>query len=123
MTTEFDFVGNNNSVKSSSKNASKNNPKNGLNNNIASQFAPLAARMRPKIIEQYFGQQHIVGPGKPLRAALLRGQCHSMILWGPPGTGKTTLAELVATHCEAHIERLSDVRSGVKDMRQAIENA
>jgi putative ATPase len=87
------------------------------------QFAPLAARMRPQVIEQYFGQQHIMGPDKPLRAALLRGQCHSMILWGPPGTGKTTLAELVASHCEAHIERLSAVSSGVKDIRQAIDNA
>ncbi|MEP4100616.1 replication-associated recombination protein A, partial [Paraglaciecola sp.] len=86
-------------------------------------FAPLAARMRPSSIEQYFGQQHIIGPDKPLRAALLRGQCHSMILWGPPGTGKTTLAELVASHCNAHIERLSAVSSGVKDIRQAIENA
>jgi putative ATPase len=115
MTTEFDFASNNN--------GSKNDSNNDSNNKIASQFAPLAARMRPKVIEQYFGQQHIVGPGKPLRAALLRGQCHSMILWGPPGTGKTTLAELVATHCQAHIERLSAVSSGVKDIRQAIDNA
>lgn len=87
------------------------------------QFAPLAARMRPANIEEYFGQQHIVGEGKPLRQALLKGQCHSMILWGPPGTGKTTLAELVAGHCSAHIERLSAVSSGVKDIRLAIENA
>ncbi|MEO9947274.1 replication-associated recombination protein A [Paraglaciecola sp.] len=86
-------------------------------------FVPLAARMRPSSIEQYFGQQHIIGPDKPLRASLLRGQCHSMILWGPPGTGKTTLAELVASHCNAHIERLSAVSSGVKDIRQAIDNA
>jgi replication-associated recombination protein RarA len=118
MTTEFDFAGNNNS--------SNNDSNDGLKNKIVApfvSFTPLAARMRPKVIEQYFGQQHIVGPGKPLRAALLRGQCHSMILWGPPGTGKTTLAELVATHCEAHIERLSAVSSGVKDIRQAIDNA
>ncbi|WP_293747697.1 replication-associated recombination protein A [uncultured Paraglaciecola sp.] len=102
MTAEFDFADTQDSV---------------------AQFAPLAARMRPKVIEQYFGQQHIIGPDKPLRAALLRGQCHSMILWGPPGTGKTTLAELVANHCQAHIERLSAVSSGVKDIRQAIDNA
>lgn len=102
MTAEFDFADNNDSV---------------------AQFAPLAARMRPQVIEQYFGQQHIIGPDKPLRAALLRGQCHSMILWGPPGTGKTTLAELVANHCQAHIERLSAVSSGVKDIRIAIDNA
>jgi putative ATPase len=86
-------------------------------------FVPLAARMRPQTIEQYFGQQHIIGPEKPLRAALIRGQCHSMILWGPPGTGKTTLAELMASHCNAHIERLSAVSSGVKDIRGAIERA
>lgn len=107
MTAEFDFADNNTST----------------TNNSVAQFAPLAARMRPQVIEQYFGQQHIIGPGKPLRAALLRGQCHSMILWGPPGTGKTTLAELVANHCQANIERLSAVSSGVKDIRQAIDNA
>jgi putative ATPase len=79
--------------------------------------------MRPRLIQQYFGQQHIVGPNKPLRLALEKGQCHSMILWGPPGTGKTTLAELVATHCDAHIERISAVTSGVKEIRAAIEMA
>lgn len=86
-------------------------------------FSPLAARMRPKTIEQYFGQSHIVGANKPLRQAILKGQAHSMILWGPPGTGKTTLAELIATHCDAHIERISAVTSGVKEIRAAIEMA
>ena len=86
-------------------------------------FAPLAARMRPVKINQYFGQQHIVGSGKPLRKAIENGQVHSMILWGPPGTGKTTLAELVASHCDAHIERISAVTSGVKEIRAAIEMA
>ncbi|MGJ8679927.1 replication-associated recombination protein A [Paraglaciecola sp.] len=86
-------------------------------------FAPLASKMRPTRVEQYCGQQHIIGEGKPLRTALLRGQCHSMILWGPPGTGKTTLAELVANHCDANIERLSAVSSGVKDIRAAIDKA
>lgn len=86
-------------------------------------FAPLAARMRPQKIAEYFGQQHIVGPGKPLRKAIESGQCHSMILWGPPGTGKTTLAELIASHCDAHIERISAVTSGVKEIRSAIEVA
>lgn len=108
MTAEFDFADNN---------------KGSSNDSLVAPFAPLAARMRPQVIEQYFGQQHIIGPDKPLRAALLRGQCHSMILWGPPGTGKTTLAELVANHCKAHIERLSAVSSGVKDIRLAIDNA
>lgn len=86
-------------------------------------FRPLAARMRPATINQYFGQQHIIGEGKPLRKAIEKGECHSMILWGPPGTGKTTLAELIATHCDAHIERISAVTSGVKDIRSAIEMA
>ncbi len=86
-------------------------------------FAPLAARMRPTTIDQYVGQQHLVGEGKPLRKALENGQAHSMILWGPPGTGKTTLAELVANHCDAHIERISAVTSGVKEIRASIEIA
>ncbi len=85
--------------------------------------APLAARMRPKRVEHYFGQQHLLGPNKPLRVALEKGQCHSMILWGPPGTGKTTLAEMIASHCDAHIERISAVTSGVKEIRTAIEVA
>lgn len=92
-----------------------------LNDNQS--FAPLAARMRPTNIQQYCGQQHIVGEGKPLRLAIERGQCHSMILWGPPGTGKTTLAEVIANHCDAHVERISAVTSGVKDIRAAIEQA
>jgi putative ATPase len=86
-------------------------------------FSPLAARMRPQKIEQYFGQQHIIGEGKPLRIVVQKGQCHSMVLWGPPGTGKTTLAEIIALHCDAHIERISAVTSGVKDIRAAIESA
>lgn len=88
-----------------------------------SEFAPLAARLRPKDIQGYVGQQHIVGEGKPLRAAVQKGFCHSMILWGPPGTGKTTLAEIIASHCNAHVERISAVTSGVKDIRTAIEVA
>ncbi|WP_107851327.1 replication-associated recombination protein A [Oceanimonas marisflavi] len=86
-------------------------------------FRPLAARMRPERIEQYLGQQHILGPGKPLRRALESGHCHSMILWGPPGTGKTTLAELAAHYCDAQVERVSAVTSGVKEIRAAIERA
>ncbi len=86
-------------------------------------FRPLAARMRPATIEQYIGQQHILGEGKPLRRALEAGQLHSMILWGPPGTGKTTLAEVAANYANAEVERVSAVTSGVKDIRAAIERA
>ena len=86
-------------------------------------FRPLAARMRPQTVEQYIGQQHVLGPGKPLRRALEAGQLHSMILWGPPGTGKTTLAEVAANYANAEVERVSAVTSGVKDIRAAIEKA
>ena len=90
---------------------------------IDNEFQPLAARMRPKGFAGYIGQSHIVGEGKPLRKALEGGAAHSMILWGPPGTGKTTLAELIATYCQAHVERLSAVTSGIKEIRAAIEIA
>ncbi|GAA6185964.1 MULTISPECIES: replication-associated recombination protein A [Aliiglaciecola] len=94
-----------------------------LDFNDTPSFEPLAAKMRPKTVDQYVGQQHIIGPNKPLRKSLENGNCHSMILWGPPGTGKTTLAEIIASHCDAHIERISAVTSGVKDIRSAIEVA
>ncbi|WKE67256.1 replication-associated recombination protein A [Gallaecimonas kandeliae] len=84
---------------------------------------PLAARMRPRRFEDYVGQQHLVGEGKALRRALEAGKPHSMILWGPPGTGKTTLAELIARYADAEVERISAVTSGVKDIRAAIEAA
>ena len=86
-------------------------------------FRPLAARMRPQNVEQYIGQQHILGPGKPLRRSLEAGHIHSMILWGPPGTGKTTLAEVAANYAQAEVERVSAVTSGVKEIRAAIEKA
>lgn len=86
-------------------------------------FAPLAARMRPRSIDDYIGQSHLMGPGKPLRKMIETGQCHSMIFWGPPGTGKTTLAQLVADHANAEVTTLSAVTSGVKDIRAAIECA
>ncbi|HBV75382.1 MULTISPECIES: replication-associated recombination protein A [Vibrio] len=86
-------------------------------------FRPLAARMRPVSIEHYCGQQHILGPNKPLRRALEAGHLHSMILWGPPGTGKTTLAEVAANYANAEVERISAVTSGVKDIRLAIDKA
>lgn len=94
-----------------------------LSFDFSSDFRPLAARMRPERLEQYIGQQHILGLGKPLRKAIEAGHCHSMILWGPPGTGKTTLAELIAHYGQADVERLSAVTSGVKEIRAAIEKA
>nr|WP_275973960.1 replication-associated recombination protein A [Shewanella pneumatophori] len=79
--------------------------------------------MRPEKLEQYIGQAHLLGEGKPLRQALEAGRAHSMMFWGPPGTGKTTLAELVAHYANAHVERISAVTSGVKEIRSAIEHA
>ncbi|GIU26322.1 replication-associated recombination protein A [Shewanella schlegeliana] len=90
---------------------------------FAPDFRPLAARMRPEAIEQYIGQSHLLGEGQPLRQALEAGRAHSMMFWGPPGTGKTTLAELVARYANAHVERISAVTSGVKEIRSAIEHA
>jgi len=84
---------------------------------------PLAARLRPRTVTEYIGQSHILGEGKPLRKAAEQGLLHSMILWGPPGTGKTTLAELIASAANAHVSRISAVTSGVKDIREAIKAA
>lgn len=86
-------------------------------------FQPLAARMRPENLAQYIGQQHLLAAGKPLPRAIEAGHLHSMILWGPPGTGKTTLAEVIAHYANADVERLSAVTSGVKEIREAIERA
>ena len=92
-----------------------------LSLDFSADFRPLAARMRPERLEQYIGQEHLLAPGKPLRRAIEAGLCHSMILWGPPGTGKTTLAELIAHYGQAEVERLSAVTSGVKEIRAAID--
>lgn len=94
-----------------------------LSFDFAPDFRPLAARMRPRTISEYIGQAHLLGEGQPLRRALEAGRAHSMMLWGPPGTGKTTLAELIAHYSNAHVERISAVTSGVKDIRAAIEQA
>ncbi|MAY02101.1 MAG: recombination factor protein RarA [Gammaproteobacteria bacterium] len=86
-------------------------------------YQPLAARLRPGKLQEFIGQEHILSPGKPLYEALLKGQPHSMIFWGPPGTGKTTLARLLAHSSQAHFESISAVLSGVKEIRAAIEKA
>jgi putative ATPase len=84
---------------------------------------PLAARLRATSLDEYVGQEHVLGPGKPLREALEQGALHSMIFWGPPGVGKTTLARLLAKVTDAHFETISAVLSGVKEIRQAVEVA
>jgi putative ATPase len=89
----------------------------------ADSLRPLADRLRPRRLAEFVGQPHLLAPGKPLRAAIERGQPHSMVLWGPPGTGKTTLAELLAGACQAEFIRLSAVMAGVRDVRAAVERA
>lgn len=95
------------------------------NNDVEQQnfAAPLAAKMRPKNLDDYVGQQHILSKTSPLRASIEQGNCHSLIFWGPPGSGKTTLAEIIALHVNAKVIRLSAVTSGIKDIRLAIEQA
>lgn len=86
-------------------------------------FNPLADRMRPVRLDEFFGQQHLVDRGKPLQQAIEQGKLHSMIFWGPPGTGKTTLARIIAEHCNAKFLTISAVLSGVKDIRASIDEA
>src|SRR6202171_4484335 len=90
---------------------------------IANPAAPLAERLRPKTVAEVIGQRHLLGPGKPLAVAFATGKPHSMILWGPPGVGKTTLARLMADAFNADFIALSAVLSGVKDIRDSIARA
>jgi len=85
--------------------------------------APLAARMRPRTLEEFVGQEHVIGRGRVLRKAIETGQLPSIILWGPPGSGKTTLAFIVANTTNSHFSPVSAVSAGVSDLRKIIEEA
>ncbi|KUM51525.1 replication-associated recombination protein A [Rheinheimera sp. EpRS3] len=96
---------------------------NSLPLDFADDFRPLAARMRPQTLAEYAGQQHLIGEGTALKKAIEAGRVFSLILWGPPGTGKTTLAEVIARHADAAISKLSAVTCGIKEIREAIAQA
>ncbi|MEI8055059.1 MAG: replication-associated recombination protein A [bacterium] len=96
---------------------------NTVKNQLENAYQPLAARMRPREINEFIGQSHLLGKGKPLRRAIESKILHSMILWGPPGSGKTTLAKLLAASANAHVVGISAVLAGVKDIREVIELA
>src|SRR3990167_8204433 len=87
------------------------------------EIQPLAHRLRPTSLQTFVGQTHLLGAGKPLRFAIEQGSLHSMILWGTPGTGKTTLAHLIATQSKAHFQALSAIFSGVKEIRAIVDDA
>ena len=84
---------------------------------------PLADRMRPRDLDEYLGQQHIIGPGKPLRSQIESGHLNSLILWGPPGSGKTTLAALIAKFSRAEFIQFSAVLSGIKEIKAVMADA
>ncbi len=94
-----------------------------FSNGEGERYIPLAARLRPQHLNDYIGQEHLLAQGKPLRDVIDKGQIHSMIFWGPPGVGKTSLAKLLAHTIDAHFITLSAVMAGVKDIRDAVSKA
>src|ERR687886_378665 len=90
---------------------------------IGSGTAPLAARMRPRTLDEFVGQSHVLGPGSALRALIETDELRSVILWGPAGTGKTSLAHIVAGATRSHFEQLSATSAGVKDVRALLAAA
>ncbi len=94
-----------------------------VNSEKTQQWSPLAARIRPSCLTDIFGQEHLLAPGKPLHALIISQKIYSMILWGPPGTGKTTIAEVIAANANAAVEKISAVLAGVKDLRAIVERA
>ena len=90
---------------------------------MSQSYQPLADRIRPKALSEFIGQNHLFAQDKPLRIAIENDQLHSMIFWGPPGTGKTTLAKLIAEKTDANFLSISAVLSGVKEIRSAVEAA